>query len=462
MQIRHFSLYAHLLCHPGYFLGFRRHHTLVSVIRLRVLRGDQCRVGRDGTCIGICRFYIGTAELLRPLAERTQFGEAPSAAAAGRSADDARWPVRFFSVRICIACSALTLDTEVLRNLATLAQLVGWPAGQSMAHVVVGTAVFTDPDDYRAGFRGAKVDLVFTGRGDFKARLTWLELPNLHLLRSQESLPRIAYVSLLPNRVFVAFQAHLEAPIVWGGVEQQPGDIVFHSEGECTHERTRGSSHWAFISLAPEYFVRYAKALAGRDLLPPLAGQILRPPASAVAHLRRLHARACRLAETKPKVAAHGQVARALEQDMIHVLVDCLTAGLAGDDMGARKRHADIMSRFEGMLALHFDRQLQVSQICAFIKVSERTLRLCCHEFLEMSPSRYIRLRRLNLVRAALRQADPSTQTVAETARRYGFLELGRFAVVYREVFGESPSATLRAAPTKSSRSKVDESNRCA
>jgi hypothetical protein len=33
---------------------------------------------------------------------------------------------------------------------------------------------------------------------------------------------------------------------------------------------------------------------------------------------------------------------------------------------------------------------------------------------------------------------------VAEHARRHGFTELGRFAVVYRTVFGESPSTTLR------------------
>jgi AraC-like DNA-binding protein len=60
-----------------------------------------------------------------------------------------------------------------------------------------------------------------------------------------------------------------------------------------------------------------------------------------------------------------------------------------------------------------------------------------------MSPNQYIRLRRLNLVHVALQDADPATENVAKTARRYGFSELGRFAAVYRSVFGENPSTTL-------------------
>ncbi len=64
-----------------------------------------------------------------------------------------------------------------------------------------------------------------------------------------------------------------------------------------------------------------------------------------------------------------------------------------------------------------------------------------------MGPIRFLSLRRMHLVHRALQQADPSTTTVTRLATDHGFWELGRFAVVYRALFGESPSESLRRAP---------------
>jgi hypothetical protein len=50
---------------------------------------------------------------------------------------------------------------------------------------------------------------------------------------------------------------------------------------------------------------------------------------------------------------------------------------------------------------------------------------------------------------AAVRCADPANTSVAEIARTYQFLELGRFAVNYRTIFGDMPSATLRRSLIK-------------
>jgi AraC-like DNA-binding protein len=61
-----------------------------------------------------------------------------------------------------------------------------------------------------------------------------------------------------------------------------------------------------------------------------------------------------------------------------------------------------------------------------------------------MSPMKYLRLRRMNFARRALRMGDPATTTVTEIATDYGFWELGRFSVSYQALFGETPSASLR------------------
>jgi AraC-like DNA-binding protein len=308
-----------------------------------------------------------------------------------------------------------------------------------------GTRTFIDPDAYQASIAGAKVNLVFTGRGDFNARLTRVELPNLRLQRAEENLPRIAYVALAPDLAVVAFPLRADPPPICSGMVLQADDVVFHARGERMHQRTSGPGDWASVSLTPEHLAVYGQVLTGRNLEPPPVGRILRPPARPAAHLRRLHAEACHLAETKPRVLAHPEVARALEHDLLHALVECLTAD-AGPDRAVRQRHANVMARFEDALAAHSGRQRPLPELCAAIGVPERTLRARCADVLGMSPSRYLLLRRLNLVRAALRQVDPATATVAQQARQHGFSELGRFAASYRATFGETPSATLRRA----------------
>jgi AraC-like DNA-binding protein len=76
--------------------------------------------------------------------------------------------------------------------------------------------------------------------------------------------------------------------------------------------------------------------------------------------------------------------------------------------------------------------------------VSERTLRTAFHLEHGLSPKRYDVRERLHAARRAL--CDVSRRrTVTAIASQFGFFELGRFAVMYKHAFGESPSQTLKA-----------------
>jgi AraC-like DNA-binding protein len=311
-----------------------------------------------------------------------------------------------------------------------------------------GTFRSSDPAEYQSRFRDARINLVFARYGEFKARVTWVELAHLHLLDSEESLPRIAYVSLSPEPVFVGFQTNRNSPLIWGGMKVGSGDIILHGRGERMHQQTNTASRWGLVSLAPEQLAAYGKALTGLDLVAPAASRVLRPPMLTKQQLLRLHAQACRLAETKPEMIAHPEVSRALDQELINALVTCLATNDVHDLTDARRRRRDIMVRFEEVLAERLEASLEsplrMADLCSAIGVTERTFRISCTEILGMGPSRYVRLQRLNRVRAPLQRADPATASVAELAKRHGFSELGRFAAIYRELFGETPSASLR------------------
>src|SRR5262245_46224745 len=140
-----------------------------------------------------------------------------------------------------------------------------------------GTATFTDSGEYEAGIRGPRIEVVSSSQGDFKARLTWLNLRHLDILRARENTPRVAFISLPPARVFVSFPIARDTHLTWSGVEIRRGDIVFHSHGERFHQCANGASHWAFISILPDQLAAYGTAMAERRLASPQMSRVLRP-----------------------------------------------------------------------------------------------------------------------------------------------------------------------------------------
>jgi AraC-like DNA-binding protein len=305
------------------------------------------------------------------------------------------------------------------------------------------TLTFSDADSYAAGFGDARMILTITGSGDFSARLTQLTLEHLALYRCCESLPRIAHISLPPEQISLSFPIGTTS-LVSDGLILRSGAMVLHGSGESIYQRSDGTCHWGLIALSADHFDRCSKALTGRGITPAQETRIFHPARADVSRFQRIFREACHLAEARPKLVERSEIARALEQEMLHAIIHCLAAAETDDHPRTRRHHTVVMARFEEGLSKRNGQKLNMATLCAEIGVPERSLRVCCAEFLGVSPARYSVLRRLNQARSALQHANPSLITVTEIARKHQFFELGRFAVMYRAAFGESPSTTLQ------------------
>jgi AraC-like DNA-binding protein len=104
----------------------------------------------------------------------------------------------------------------------------------------------------------------------------------------------------------------------------------------------------------------------------------------------------------------------------------------------------DLVDQAEAVALAELDSPLHISDLCNALAVSERTLRKAFHSVHGLPPCRHLRMQRLSQARRALLSADARSVTVTEIAISFGFVELGRFSVEYREAFGESPSQTLQ------------------
>src|SRR5262245_13981544 len=87
---------------------------------------------------------------------------------------------------------------------------------------------------------------------------------------------------------------------------------------------------------------------------------------------------------------------------------------------------------------------LTVAAIAARSHISVRALQKGFRHHLGISPMAYLREVRLRHAHQALLDSDPSTETVASVANRWGFTNLGRFSAAHTTRYGESPLVTLR------------------
>jgi AraC-like DNA-binding protein len=88
-------------------------------------------------------------------------------------------------------------------------------------------------------------------------------------------------------------------------------------------------------------------------------------------------------------------------------------------------------------------RDIAIGDVANAISVTPRAVQYMFRRHLDTTPMAYLRKIRLDRAHRDLLAADPSRDTVAAIATRWGFAHTGRFSQIYRAEFGESPSVTL-------------------
>lgn len=138
----------------------------------------------------------------------------------------------------------------------------------------------------------------------------------------------------------------------------------------------------------------------------------------------------------------------AIAMQLERLLIDLFAAGHAAhasESIGHVTKTVSpaFVKHAEAFIEAHCSEPLELLEIANAAGVSARTLRDGFQHFKGVSPMQFVRQLRLERARNALLEA-PSDVRVAEIALDCGFTHLGRFAMAYKEIFGESPSDTLR------------------
>jgi AraC-like DNA-binding protein len=105
---------------------------------------------------------------------------------------------------------------------------------------------------------------------------------------------------------------------------------------------------------------------------------------------------------------------------------------------------AQVVARARAYAVEHLHEPISIDAMARAAYTSPRTLYRSFLKVLDETPHAYVRRLRLHRIRHELISEAEAACTIAMAANEWGIGELGRFAGMYRELFGELPSETLR------------------
>jgi AraC-like DNA-binding protein len=308
--------------------------------------------------------------------------------------------------------------------------------------------MFGETDDFQNALRNeGNLSLYMTGYGRFRARLTRVALHHMRLEAGAEQLPRIGFMAVPSDMVLVTFSIGDQPSPIWGGIRPRRGDLMTFGPDHRFHMRTQGPCRWGAIWIPRQVFAEASYELMGKPLsISPIA-ELWRPSHVPGGLLLRLHGAAIRAAEVRPETIVDPEAAHGMEQQLIHALVECLSAKPVTEQTQSTPEHQKIAADFEALLQTRRGPEPRSDKRLSSPGLPSRCLRKACDEVLGRTPESYMRLRALHLVHDILRNETPGTMSVIQLASQYGFHAPGRFAAHYRALFGELPSVTLARPP---------------
>lgn len=145
----------------------------------------------------------------------------------------------------------------------------------------------------------------------------------------------------------------------------------------------------------------------------------------------------------RPELLVNKSITNLMTSELFKSLTSAMSAKPSENKLPKLKKRQLGVKKVIEFLQTHACDLPDIQTLCRVACLSERTLQYGFMETLGITPIHYLRVVRLNGAKHALQFADPKQTKVVDIATNWGFVELGRFAKEYRQLFCELPSHTL-------------------
>ncbi|WP_426406680.1 helix-turn-helix domain-containing protein [Bradyrhizobium ganzhouense] len=293
---------------------------------------------------------------------------------------------------------------------------------------------FSDVDEFRNAIRG--LDFEFTPLvRRIAAEQIIVQLPGCDV-NVTRAFPRIVDARLVDDCTAIGFAMDdVDVPIRFNGAQRDRSAIVVGSSGAAYNTIEEVQRQIASVVFRPEVRDRGWPATSS-------SFKIFETSPSALHWLRKVVGEVV-AAASEPVVSAEVPLKAAAMKESLLGAVDAAFVNIAPARWTQRPNDERQFKLFQDIRALLSDdlsQPIYSEEIARKLGLSVRTLHDVVRRYRGMSLHRYLRLRRLWLVRQRLLAGAGSVKAVALA---FGFWHLSDFSRSYRDQFGETPSETL-------------------
>jgi AraC-like DNA-binding protein len=125
-------------------------------------------------------------------------------------------------------------------------------------------------------------------------------------------------------------------------------------------------------------------------------------------------------------------------------LLECFPSNVTEQDLAGDPALPETLKDAVAFIHRRAATDVSINDIAAAVHLTPRAVQYLFRRQLDTTPTEYMRRVRLHRAHQELLAGGRSNTTVTEIAQRWGFAHTGRFAVVYRQTYGQSPHTTLK------------------
>lgn len=309
--------------------------------------------------------------------------------------------------------------------------------------LAVNTSSLDSFEGLHNAIRGSHVEVTQLGRGKFRGSLSHVGIGDFSLSIGSFSVGVRTQRVSSDDKLVVGMLLSSEDRVTHWSFDMHPADVLIMPPS-TEHD---GTFHGAAAYAAIRFDLSEVMSLfKGEPRLSDPAAWLSKnvyqaDPAIGVAATRRLPLIISRLA--RQQTGLSDAAADFWKRSIIDAVTGTVVRSLPPDSRGLLPSATQLVAKVDDYVEAAGLRPVHISEICAQLNVSRRTLHRAFYEVLGLGPITYLRHRRLCAIHSVLRESDPATATVAQVAIQHGFIELGRFSHYYHSLFGEYPSETL-------------------